>query len=215
MASSLPQLLRKLWPGPRNGGENQSLQEIISFNINYLIEKRSTLYPMPRAVCDTCRAALMGTGCTTGIRGSGRPMAAGCGYPGGQSPLAMSLLAFARFHRSAPCASPGKKPLQGAWRATLSISSKRQDHAPCASLGIQWPDAKAGVVTVKAASHCPVASHCHLTRKRLSEVCQRWVKASWCQTPTAPRRRRRNCRDRLLRPAPPACRVPRRYPPPN
>ena len=44
---------------------------------------------------------------------------AGDGYRRGRSPLAMSLLAFARSYRSVPCASPGKKPLQGVWRATL------------------------------------------------------------------------------------------------
>ncbi len=54
----------------------------------------------------------------TGIRESGRPMAAlDRGVRGGRSPSTMSLLAFAPFARRAPCASPGKKPRQGVWRA--------------------------------------------------------------------------------------------------
>jgi hypothetical protein len=48
------------------------------------------------------------------------------------------------LYRSVPCASPGKKPFQGAWRATLSISSKRQDHAPWTSPGISMARPETG-----------------------------------------------------------------------
>ena len=40
------------------------------------------------------------------------------------------------------------------------------------------------------------------------------IKASWCQTLGAPRRRPRNCQDRPPPPAPAACQVPLRFPPP-
>jgi hypothetical protein len=58
-------------------------------------------------------------------------------------PLAMFPLAFARFYRKRPMRQPGQKAMTffmlrgGAWRATHSFCSNRQDHAPCASLGIQ------------------------------------------------------------------------------
>ena len=68
---------------------------------------------MPRVLPHTDPAALMGTGCTTGIRESGRPMAAGCGYPGGRRPLAMSLLALPRFYRKRPMRQPGQKAVTG------------------------------------------------------------------------------------------------------
>jgi hypothetical protein len=40
-------------------------------------------------------------------------MAAGCGCPGGRIPLAMSLLAVARFYLKRPMRQPGQKAVTG------------------------------------------------------------------------------------------------------
>jgi hypothetical protein len=69
-------------------------------------------------------------------------MAAGCGYPGGRNLLAMSLLTFARFSEAshAPARAKSRAVLHAKRRRVASrtrqVSSNRQDHAPCASLGI-------------------------------------------------------------------------------
>jgi hypothetical protein len=80
----------------------------------------------------------------TGIRESGRPMAAGDrGIVGGRSSLSHVPPGLREFRKERPMRLPGQKAvtffmLRGGRVAshTQQDSSLRQDHAPCASLGI-------------------------------------------------------------------------------
>jgi hypothetical protein len=82
----------------------------MSIYINDLVEKQNTFYQTVRFLPHTVRAALMGPGDQPAFGGAGGLWQPGVVIPAGGVPLAMSLLAFARSEKSAPCASPGKKP---------------------------------------------------------------------------------------------------------
>jgi hypothetical protein len=116
-------------------------RKLFSFNINALIESATNFIQHP-ASSSILHGPLSWDRVINRHSGSGRPMAAGCRIPAGGVPLAMSLLAFARFHTSVTCASRAKsRAVLHAERGrvasrTHQVSSNRQDHAPCASLGV-------------------------------------------------------------------------------